>query len=448
MTNAKSRKAAHLFTRRALAKSAGAALIMSPFYRLLGGGDGGARAAGPGRAKRLLLFCTMGTNPDSWSPTGVSGENTFTLSEAMSPLAAIKGDVVLLEGLPSGNPADGHGSPDGLTGLGYGGGPKMLSVEQFVADKLIAAGVTRPIPSLLLGANTNASGGRTMFYRNGNNLPTISSVMSAYGTVFGAAAPASGPSPDAILRRRKSVLDNLRGEIGELNQAVGAEERARLQLHLDSIRQIETRLTQAAAGGTGGGACMKPPALATDPVGDLKANLAHLDTIVGAFACDITRVAAIEFGSDQSFPVDVPEINLKGDQHGGFLHSGAPEFKNLIAFEKWMAQRFVDVVTKLKTIPEADGSGMLFDNTIIAWCRDMGDAVNHNQKSMRFVVAGGAGGYLKRNPAGRYLKFAGGAGDRHERVLLNLCEAMGVTSFAGFGDTALADKTPLSGLIA
>jgi hypothetical protein len=439
-----------VFTRRTFARSAGAALLMSPFYRLLGGGQGGdVRAAGPGKCKRLLLFCTMGTNPDSWSPTGVGGESAFTFSESTSPLAAIKGDVVLMEGLPSGNVGDGHGAPDGLTGLGYAGGPKMLSVDQFVADKLIAAGVNRPIPSLLLGANTNASGGRTMFYR-GNNLPTIGSAMSAYGTVFGAAAPMgmTGPSADAILRRRKSVLDTLRGEITELDQRVGAEERARLQLHLDSIRQIETRLAQMPPGGGGGGACMKPAGLATDPTNDLQANLAHLDIIVGAFACDITRVAAIEFGSDQSLPVDVPEIGLKGDQHGGFLHSGAPDFKNLVAFEKWLSQRFVDVVNKLKTIPEADGSGTLFDNTLIAWCRDMGDAVNHNQKSMRFVLAGGAGGYLRRNPAGRYLKFAGGPADRHERVLLNLIEAMGISSFAGFGDPGLADKTPLSGLVA
>jgi hypothetical protein len=438
------KRASRTFTRRALAKSAGAALLMSPFYRLLGGGDGGARAAGPGRAKRLLLFCTMGTNPDSWSPTGVGGESSFTFSDATSPLAAIKGDVVLLEGLPSGNPGDGHGAPDGLTGLGYAGGPKMLSVEQFVADKLVASGVNRPIPSLLLGANTNASGGRTMFYRNGNNLPTIGSPMSAYGTVFGAAAAPSGPSADVLLRRRKSVLDNLKGEIGELGGRVGNEEKARLDLHLESIRQIEMRLAQPAGGGGGGGACMKPAGLATDPAGDLQKNLAHLDIIAGAFACDITRVAAIEFGSDQSLPVDLAEINLKGDQHGGFLHSGAPDFKNLVAFEKWMAQRFADVVNKLRSIPEADGSGTLLDNTIIAWCRDMGDAVTHNQKSMRFVLAGGAGGYMKRNPNGRYLRST----DRHERVLLNLCDAMGVTSFAGFGDPMLADKTPLSGVIA
>ncbi|MDB4982340.1 MAG: hypothetical protein JWM82_3092, partial [Myxococcales bacterium] len=100
-------------------------------------------------------------------------------------------------------------------------------------------------------------------------------------------------------------------------------------------------------------------------------------------------------------------------------------------------------------IPEADGSGSLYDNTLMVWARDMGDAVNHNQKNMRFVFAGGAGGYLKTNPNGRYLHFNGAdPTDRHERALLSICDAMGVTSFAGFGDPKLtgAAKAPLAGL--
>ena len=433
-------------SRRTLLGGLGAGLVLAPFQRLL---TSGARAAGPGKCKRLFLFCTMGTHPDLWTPTAVTGESSFTFSDSTSPLAAIKGDVVLIEGLPSGNPADGHGAPDGLTGLGYAasGQAALVSVDQFVADKLIAGGVSRPIPSLLLGANTTAGGGRTMFYR-GNNLPTIGSATSAYGTVFGAAMPAAGPSPDQLLRRRKSILDNLRGEIGELSQASGAPERARLQLHLDSIRQIETRLAQPKP--VGAGLCAQPAAPTADPASDIQTDLALVDIAVGALACDITRVAAVQFGSDQSLPVDLPAVGLKGDEHSGFIHSGAPDFKNLAAFEKWLAQRFVDVVNKLRTIPEADGSGTLLDNTLVAWCRDMGDAVNHNQKSMRFVLAGGAGGYLKRAPTGRYLKLAGGPADRHERVLLNICEAMGITQFKGFGDPTLpaATKTPLGGVAA
>ena len=109
------------------------------------------------------------------------------------------------------------------------------------------------------------------------------------------------------------------------------------------------------------------------------------------------------------------------------------------------------MLNKLKAIPEADGSGTLYDNTLVVWARDMGDAVNHNQKNMRFVFAGGAGGYLKTDPNGRYLHFNGtDPADRHERALLSICDAMGITSFKGFGDPMLpaASKVPLTGLAA
>jgi hypothetical protein len=66
---------------------------------------------------------------------------------------------------------------------------------------------------------------------------------------------------------------------------------------------------------------------------------------------------------------------------------------------------------------------------------------------MRFVLASGNnGGYLKTSANGRYVR----SGERHERILLNLCEAMGVTSFKGFGDPRLsaATKTPLPNIAA
>jgi Protein of unknown function (DUF1552) len=397
----------------------------------------------------------MGTSPDLWTPTGVSGENAFTFTASTQPLAAQKDSLVLVDGLVSGNPGDNHGSPDGLSGLGfnYSGQAAMISVDQFLGDQLKAQGVNRPIATLLLGADTNASGGKTMFNRQ-NNLPTIGSPLSAYSTVFGGGVPASGTGGAAsaanLLRRRKSVLDLINGEITGLRQTVGSGDRAKLDAHLDSIRQIENRLTMSMSMPASQSACSKPATVPPDDSKNiLQTNLLHTDIIVSAFACDITRVAALQFGSDQSMPVDMPDLMLQGEEHGGFIHGGGPNFAQLIKLEQWLAARFVDFITKLKAIPEADGSGSLYDNTLMVWARDMGDAVNHNQKNMRFVFAGGAGGYLKTNPNGRYLHFNGAdPTDRHERALLSICDAMGVTSFTGFGDPKLAAaaKAPLPGL--
>jgi hypothetical protein len=244
-----------------------------------------------------------------------------------------------------------------------------------------------------------------------------------------------------LLKRRKSTLDLVTGQLQTLRQGVGSEARARLDLHLESIRQIENRL----AGGGGQVAGCGAAITATDDTTDvLKANLVHLDILVSALACNATRVAAIQFGSDQVLQVNLPELDLQGDEHGLMLHSGAGDnFKKLTVFEKWLCDRFVALVNKLEATPDPDGTGSLLDNTLVVWARDMGDGAAHNQESMRFVFAGSK--YLKKDPKGRYLNFAGKA--RHERALLNICEAMGISDFKGFGDSTLGqDKTPLSEL--
>ena len=75
-----------------------------------------------------------------------------------------------------------------------------------------------------------------------------------------------------------------------------------------------------------------------------------------------------------------------------------------VKIENWLAGQFAAVIKKLKSIPEPDGSGTLFDNTLVVWTRDFGDANAHNSRNMKFVLAQGNGGYLKTAPTGRYLQ--------------------------------------------
>ena len=92
------------------------------------------------QSKRLLIFSTMGTYPPLWTPT-VSGETITAWSAMTQPLSAVASNVVLVEGMPSGNPNDDHGSSDSLTGQGFGyyavnNVPVIkTSVDQFVAKQ-------------------------------------------------------------------------------------------------------------------------------------------------------------------------------------------------------------------------------------------------------------------------------------------------------------------------
>ena len=443
------------FSRRQFAGSVGAGLLLAPFINLATRKQAQAAVK---QSKRILLFCSMGTKPSLWTPTGISGETINTWSMMTQPLSAVKANVVLVEGMPSGNPNDGHGASDSLTGQGfgyYGQGVIKTSVDQFVAKKLVAAGINRPISSLLLGGNTSDSGGISQFYggANGGNLPTIGSPLSAFNTVFGGALP-SGTSASALLTRRKSILDTIKAEATTLKTSLGNNEKAKLDAHLDSIRQLENKLGAVVPTGN---ACTKPNTPGADStiqyMGGLDAcaaNVIHQNIIASAFACDITRVACLQYGNDQKLMVNAPGSGLPyDDQHGGFIHSGASSnFANLVKFEAYLATQFVNIINLLKGFQDPeDSSKTLFDTTLMLWARDMGDADQHNQQSMRFVLASGSnGGYLKTAAGGRYIKST----ERHERILLNVCEAMGITSFAGFGDPGLTGtaKTPLSNIAA
>jgi hypothetical protein len=436
--------------------SVGAGLLLAPFINM---GLRRRAEAASNQSKRVLIFCSMGTYPPLWTPTGISGESITTWSAMTQPLSAVASNVVLVEGMPSGNPNDGHGASDSLTGQGfgyYGQGVIKTSVDQFIASRLVAAGVNRPISSLLLGASTSDNSGISQFYggANGGNLPTIGSPLSAFNTVFGAALP-TGTSASALLARRKSILDNCTAEITSLKSTLGSNEKAKLDAHLTSIQSLENKLMTTVP--TTGG-CMKPATPGADStmqymssLDAIAANLVHQKIIANAFACDITRVACLEYGNDQKFMVNAPGTGLPyDDQHGGYIHSGASSnYANLVKFEAYLASQFVAIINLLKGLSDPldpTGQKTLFDTTLMIWARDMGDAQNHNQQSMRFVLASGNGGYLKTAASGRYIKST----ERHERILLNVCEAMGITSYTGFGDPGLtgASKAPLPNIAA
>lgn len=412
--------------RRDFVRTAGLAALFSPFMSLLKGGP--AHAAPMGKAKYLLIFYTNGTDPAAWTPAG-STIDSIAFSRMTELLAPLKANLVLAEKLSSNGTADNHAAPGGLTAQGYGGQTR-ISIDQFIADKLRAGGVVTPIPSLILGSVRTEA--QHSFYRNNQPLSPIFSPVAAYDAIFAGVGGAS----DNLLRRRKSSLDLVNAELKALSDKLGSVERQKLELHAASLRAVEMRLTPGTGGG--GGAACTTGGRPQEASQDLLASVAHLDLAITAFACDITRVAAVQFGHDQNTQVSIPEVGNPGNWHNDFIHGDNPRTR-LTNLERWLCQQFVAAANKLKSLPAPTGTGTLFDQTLMVWARDMGDAVAHNGGDMRFVFAGGAGGYLVTSPNGRYIN---GGGDAHQRALVNCAAAMGITDYNGFGDPGMP-RTPL-----
>jgi hypothetical protein len=236
------------------------------------------------------------------------------------------------------------------------------------------------------------------------------------------------------------MLDTLKGELDALGQTLGAQERIKIEAHAESLRQMEERLAQQEE------ALNNPVPVAvecttpSDPGSGSEAltnSVLHMDLAINAFACDLTRVAAVQFGHHQSTQVNLPEVGAPGDWHNGFMHSDNPR-NRLVNIERWLAGQFVAAANKLKATPAPDGNGSLFDQTLMLWARDMGDAVVHSGTNMRFVLSGGAGGYLRTG--GSYID---GGGQAHSKVLFNVLEAMGITDPSGLG-TDMTDRDPIA----
>lgn len=432
--------------RRDFAMAAGLGAMFAPFVKLITPSQAQTEL---GPAKYLFIFFTNGTEPAVWSPRG-SSISSITHSVMTEPLAPLNDNLVLVERLDSRGTAGSHGAPGGLTGAQFSGHP-LISVEQYISDQLRASGVTTQIPNLILGGVSSEA--QSTFYRDNRVLTPIFSPSAAYAAIFSGGVPSipdtsgsSGGSGEsaaqAHLRRRKSMLDALNGEIAQLSQTLGAEERAKLEAHTQSLRQMEERLAQQEEALNNPDPMPVQCSIPSDPgVGSeaLLSSVLHMDLAINAFACDLTRVAAVQFGHHQNTQVNLPEVGAPGDWHNGFMHSDNPRTR-LVNLERWLSAQFVAAANKLKATPAPDGNGSLFDQTLMVWARDMGDGVLHDGTDMRFVLSGGAGGYLRSGPS-----YIDGGGQAHSKVLFNLLEAMGISDPSGLGDSN-TDRVPLSEL--
>jgi Protein of unknown function (DUF1552) len=426
--------------RRDFAKAAALSALFAPFVRLVTPVQAQATT---GPAKYLFIFFSNGTEPGVWSPRG-STSSSLVHSTMTEPLAPLDDNLVIIEKLDSMGTANSHGGPGGLTGAGFSGQP-LISLDQYASDQLQELGVSTQIPNLVLGGVSSET--QSTFYRSNRPLTPIFSPSSAYAAIFGGGGVdlpggTGEAAADARLRRRQSMLDVLNGELTSLSQTLGAEERVKLDAHAASLRQLEERILKQIEARNSPPTVVVQCTTPSDPGAgsDAMANsVLHMDLAINAFACDLTRVAAVQFGHHQSTQVDIPEVGAAGDWHNGFLHSDNPRTR-LVNVERWLATQFVAAAQRLKDTPAPDGNGSLFDQTLMLWARDMGDAVVHDGSDMRFVLSGGAGGYLKTG--GCYID---GAGQAHSKVLFNALEALGITDTSGFGDDT-TDREPIADL--
>ncbi len=431
-------------TRRAFCRRVGAALVAAPFVSMVSGARPARAAAGGAApcAKRLIVFFTPnGTVHDHWRPAGAGAGFSFPAGSILEPLAAHQDRLLVIDGV------DFHGVSNheaGMAAMLTGGGTASTvgggaSLDQHVAAQV---GQGTPFASLEFGVQCSPWGGsnqtRMSYSAPGQYVPPDDDPVHVFQRLFGDASPdvsepASGPSPQYI--RRKSVLDAISGELTALQGQLGYQEREKLQAHLDAVEQLEKSLV----GSLGCSAPESPqPVGFWDHASFPAVGKAHMDLMVVALACGLTRVASLQWSHTVS-PTVFSWLGLS-EGHHSLSHvddSNPAGIADFVACERWFSEQLVYLLDKLEATPEPDGEGSLLDHTTVLWCKELGDPRLHDCVSVPFVIAGGAGYFS----TGRYV---GAAGAPHQKLLVSVGHSLGLTDQT-FGDPGFGTG-PLAGL--
>ena len=130
-----------------------------------------------------------------------------------------------------------------------------------------------------------------------------------------------------------------------------------------------------------------------------------------AFACDITRVATLQFSaSTNNRPYPFLQYNgspIVDDEHilGHQPDEDAVAWGKLRVIRQWYAEQLAYLLGKLEAVPE--GEGTMLDNTIIMLGSELSRGNTHSHMEAPFILAGGGGEFAM----GRNLDFSNGGTD-------------------------------------
>lgn len=410
--------------RRSLLGGAAAAAMGLPFVGNF------ARAGGASAPRRLLIVWSPNDPqwPEEWESPLVHGAALpASLPTFLDPLEHHRDRLSVLFDMQG---RGGHVSiASVLTGVPYvgpddnnmwGGG---ISVDQHIASSLGDAALT-----LGVACGSKNGKGRLSYTASETPVDPLEDPSIVFDGLF-ADLDLGQAELEQKRARQKSVLDRVAGDLSAFTQQIPAEQRPRLEQHLQSVRDIESRIDEdllascdpQAPGGIDASANAQVP----------QTLRAQMSLMAQAFGCGATRVGTLQFtraGGGTVTPLWPDDgISIGRDPHAlAHDHYGnlgnAAILAEWLAMERWYAEQFAFLLDELAAIPDVDG-GTVLDNTLVVQVREC--AYRHGGSPMTFVLAGGSE-ILTPNQA---LSLP----DRdNEDLLATFCDKMGV-DFAGFG---------------
>jgi hypothetical protein len=470
------------FSRRSLLRAAGSTLLVPTFLK-----QAFAQSVTTTSPNLIVMMHTNGTHQASFWPTGTAFTSTILGNMLTDPTVGPK--TTLINGIylnKQGNPGgDGHdwgwhGIYSGYDNIaisgGQGGGG--ASVDQLLIKQLQFG---TPFPNIHCGVNAanysliNAGRASWVCAQAGAQVPCEIDIYALYTKVFGSVTtsaipmtmtpgtPTGTPTPAATqaatlrLQQRKSVLDTVAADLTALEGRLGPAERAKVDIHLQAVRDFENRLTNLATLNAGGGtgtttgtggvtitrpsscSSVKPSMTGVPSTGQgNEANAPALFTlfmefIANAIGCNMVKIITYQAGRGGEH-FHFAWLNLPGmqpDFHNQIAHKDtgdATVASVMVGVAQYQAGLVFDLASKLATFPQGNGKTAL-DNSLIVYGNELATGP-HGTAGYPIVFLGGAAGKLKQT--GVYVNSGTQPSQRLGCTIMNI---MGVPA-TGFGPVA------------
>ena len=403
----------------------------------------GKTAAAPVR-RFGVFYVPNGMSMPYWSP---AKEGPLTeLPPTLRSLSAFKDRLLMCGGLD-----------DDAANLVKGGGDHSRSAGTFLTcvpykltagadvyaamsmDQIAAKELSKEteLTSLELGIESNAmlgscDGGASCAYTNTvvwrtptTPLPIENDPRAVFERLFGTSGTTDPEARLARMRKDRSLLDAVNGELRYLARSLGPGDQIKVDEYVSAVRDAERRIEMAERQNT------RELPVVDQPIGTPSDYAEHakllMDLLALAYQTDLTRISTFMLAREVSARA-YPEIGVSDSHHPLSHHQDkAVNLERLHRLNEYHVQQFAYLVKRMSETPEGDGT--MLDSTLFLYGTGISDSNTHFHDDLPIaLVAGKSTGIT----GGRYVRYPEGTPLANLHV--SILEKLG-TPVETFGDS-------------
>jgi hypothetical protein len=395
-------------SRRTVLRGLGVAVSLPLLDAMIPAGVALANTAASPKPRIGFTYFPHGAIQARWQPkeTGTA----FELPQILKPFEPFKQHMTVVSGLR--NKAGESPSPHAIiagTWLGCVHPPMSQQPNAGISADQVAAkyiGQETTLPSIELAGEGGggacdpqfgcAYSGTIAFRTPSQPLPMENNPRKAFYRLFGQGDNAN--ERHEIIEETGSILDMVTESAGDLKRQLGTSDKRMVDDYLDSVRELERRVTKQKEKESSGLKLPDAPSGVQEDFGKVLDTMLEMQLL--AYQANVTRVTTFMMAKEVSMRT-YNQIGVSDAFHPLSHHQNDPaKLDRLAKVQTYHSEAYARFLKRMATTP--DGDGTLLDHSILVFGSNMSNSDMHNNDPLPIAVFGHAYGKIK---GGQHLHY-------------------------------------------